>query len=44
MQRWPLHQLGAAIDAAGAIVPEIDLTMFALELIARPGEPRRAAA
>ncbi len=26
------HQLGAAIAAAAAIVPEIDLTMFALEL------------
>ena len=43
-QRWLGHQLGAAITAAGAIVPEIDLTMFALELAARVGEPRRAAA
>jgi len=43
-QRWLAHQLGAAIDAAGAIVPEIDLTMFALELSARAGEPCRAAA
>ncbi len=43
-QRWLAHQLGAAIDAAGAIVPEIDLIMFALELNARAGEPHRAAA
>ncbi|MGH7041349.1 MAG: glycosyltransferase family 2 protein [Acetobacteraceae bacterium] len=43
-QRWLAHQLGAAIDAAGAIVPEIDLTMYAIELAARAGEPRRAAA
>ena len=43
-QRWLAHQLTAAIAAAGAIVPEIDLTMFALELAARVGEPHRAAA
>ncbi|MDE2581899.1 MAG: glycosyltransferase family 2 protein [Rhodospirillales bacterium] len=42
--RWLAHSLSAAIDAASAIVPEVDLTMFALELAARAGEPPRAAA
>jgi Glycosyl transferase family 2 len=42
--RWLAHTLRTAIDAAAAIVPEIDLTMFALELAARAGEPCRAAA
>ena len=42
--RWHAQALHAAIAAAAAIVPEIDLTMFALELAARAGEPRHAAA
>jgi len=42
--RWHAQALHAAIAAASAIVPEIDLTMFALELVARAGEPRHAAA
>jgi len=42
--RWHAQALHAAIAAAAAIVPEIDLTMFVLELAARAGEPRHAAA
>ena len=42
--RWLAHSLMAAIDAVAAIVPEVDLTMFALELVARAGELRRVTA
>ena len=42
--RFAASSLAAAIEAAGALVPEIDLTMHSLELAARAGAPRRAAA
>ena len=42
--RFHASALAEAIAAAGALVPEVDLTMHARELAARAGAPRRAAA
>ena len=42
--RWLARTIGDAVIAAAAIVPEVDLTLFRLELAALAGEPRRAAA
>ena len=42
--RWLARTIGDAITAAAAIVPEVDLTLFRLELAALAGEPHRVAA
>ena len=42
--RWLARTIGDAITAAAAIVPEVDLTLFRLELSALAGEPCRVAA